>query len=88
MERPRLGHEGHPEPHRAPLWCSSTRGSTSGHAPHPDGDWQAAIARYLVERLDMQAPEIFEVLCKCEHDEVTRARYTKLAREAMPWWQG
>jgi hypothetical protein len=53
-----------------------------------DEDWQELIGAYLKLRLEMQAPEIFEVLCKCEHDEVTRARYLKLAREAMPWWQG
>jgi hypothetical protein len=50
------------------------------HGPHPDDAWQELIAAYLVERRDMQAPDVFEVLARCELDEVMRARYLRLAR--------
>jgi hypothetical protein len=51
---------------------------------HGQPDWQVIVGEYLHKRLDMQAPEIFTVLRDCESDEVTRMRYTKIARGAMP----
>jgi hypothetical protein len=46
--------------------------------------WQDLIAAYLVRRCDMGPIGIFEVLRDCEFDEVTRARYLRLARGTTP----
>lgn len=45
--------------------------------------WQGEVAVYLSKRCDMQAPDIFEVLARCEYEEITRMRYLRLARGAM-----